>query len=146
MVHTYKLLTPTSILRNDGAVIPTDNRNADYQKYLVWLEEGNIPEPPDPDTLPTVEELREKVKAVLNPLRDTFINRLTGICLFTEYPSMQEECQALRQALLDITKDERFLEANTEEEMTTAILIRYREIALLASPTIRNVFRELNKE
>jgi hypothetical protein len=28
----------------DNASIPMDEKNRDYQEYLVWLEEGNIPE------------------------------------------------------------------------------------------------------
>lgn len=32
----------TSIVRvEDGACIPTDPSNTDYQAYLKWLEEGN---------------------------------------------------------------------------------------------------------
>jgi len=31
----------------DNAYIPFDPANTDYQAYLKWLAEGNIPLPPD---------------------------------------------------------------------------------------------------
>jgi len=50
----YKLLKgflesqPNSVLRlEDGAAIPFDPANTDYQAYLKWLDEDNTPLPAD---------------------------------------------------------------------------------------------------
>jgi len=42
----YKL-GQNSIIRNDGAVIPLDERNADYQVYMAWVAAGNVPQQAD---------------------------------------------------------------------------------------------------
>lgn len=46
---TYQLTAEgDTILRlEDTAWIPTDLGNRDYQTYLAWLDDGNIPEPAD---------------------------------------------------------------------------------------------------
>jgi hypothetical protein len=51
----YKQLLPNpftqivdSVMRvADGACIPFDPANTDYQAYLQWIEAGNQPEPAD---------------------------------------------------------------------------------------------------
>jgi hypothetical protein len=47
----YKLLpkdylgdTPKVVVREDGAYIPFDPDNTDYQAYLAWVAEGNQPQ------------------------------------------------------------------------------------------------------
>jgi hypothetical protein len=56
----YKLnQNSTSITRlADGASIPADPANTDYAAYLLWLSEGNTPEPADIPPEPTYQELR----------------------------------------------------------------------------------------
>lgn len=52
----YKLTaTPEIIVRIAGDVyIPAHIENADYQRYLEWLSEGNVPDPyvPPPPPIP----------------------------------------------------------------------------------------------
>ena len=55
----YKLTDSETIIRIlDGASIPNDPANTDYQAYLEWVEEGNTPEAADVPPDPTYKELR----------------------------------------------------------------------------------------
>lgn len=44
-----KILNNNDVIKrlSDGAFIPVDEGNTDYQEYLEWVAEGNEPEPAD---------------------------------------------------------------------------------------------------
>ena len=47
----YKLHQQSGVYRlKDNALIPFDPANTDYQQYLAWLAEGNVPLPADQPT------------------------------------------------------------------------------------------------
>lgn len=63
----YKLTTGDCILRiEDNAFIPPDPANVDYQAYLAWRNEGNIPEPaPEPEPIPELAAAEKLAKSGL---------------------------------------------------------------------------------
>ena len=61
---TYTLTSSKIIIRDaDGAFIPFDEANTDYQAYLAWLADGNTPNPYVPPAPPTPLTPAEKLAA-----------------------------------------------------------------------------------
>lgn len=74
----YKLTNNTSIIRiEDNAWIPNNQANTDYQAYLVWLSEGNTPDPADP--IPEPVELTPQEKLASAGLTVDELKELLGI-------------------------------------------------------------------
>ena len=56
--HMQNQVSDRMIQRDeDGAFIPFDPDNRDYQDYLAWLDEGNKPNPPQGTPTPPIETL-----------------------------------------------------------------------------------------
>jgi len=61
---TYTLTPYPCIVRDaDGANIPFDEANTDYQAYLAWVAEGNTPNPYVPPPEPAPLTPQEKLAA-----------------------------------------------------------------------------------
>lgn len=48
---------------SDGACIPFDTSNTDYQQYLEWVSQGNEPLSPDPIPEPEPLTVQQKLEA-----------------------------------------------------------------------------------
>lgn len=81
----YKLLHTGPILRlNDNASIPTDPRNADYQRYLADVENGAevLPADPLPEPGPSRDDkLRGAVQAALTDVDKAGLDGKTAAAL-----------------------------------------------------------------
>jgi hypothetical protein len=74
---TYKLQNDidgnlSSIFSSDGWTIPFDLANTDYAQYLIWLEEGNTPEPADipPVFIPNISMRQARLALLAEGLLD----------------------------------------------------------------------------
>jgi len=76
----YQLTNTTTIIRvADGACIPSDLSNSDYAAYLVWIAEGNTPEPYVPPPVDMVAEITKAMDALFDVTAQSkhYDNRIT---------------------------------------------------------------------
>ena len=139
----YKLTSSPSILRSDGAFIPVDPENTDYQQYEAWVKAGNTPEPADlPDPQVVIEAKKQAVRAV----REQVLDRLAGIAGRASRKGdtdLATACDTASEALLDITKDL----PGTPEAVELELVTRYQTIALAAiaaAPSLASAFAQVD--
>ena len=77
MTFAYNLTETTSLLRSDGAYIPNDPRNSDYQEYLAWVANGNTATPYTPPA-PTLQQQVEQAIAQGIAITSTSTSSLNG--------------------------------------------------------------------
>lgn|SRR5574341_51018 len=139
----YRLTKSSVIIRlADNACIPADEGNADYRDYLAWIAAGNTPDP-----APVVDG-RPVVLADYRSRRETYLDRLAGIAVFTDDPLVKAAAKTFRQRLLDIPQDQSVTGAADAAAMQAAILTLYRTAAgeaALAAPAGKTEFDRISK-
>lgn len=96
----YKLTIGTSIIRTtDGACIPADPANVDYQAFKAWEAEGNIPDPATVVILTKAQKITA-LNAEYDPLRNDLKQNLAYVNAYypgnvTKYNSAKAKLDTL---------------------------------------------------
>ena len=124
---TYTLTPNTCVIRDiDGASIPDDPRNTDWQAYQTWLAEGNTPNPyvPPPPGVPTQvplwavrtvlqnDGLFDQAQALITASTD---NALKNVWEYGNFADRNSNAIASLAAALDLTDaqvEQMFVDAN----------------------------------
>jgi hypothetical protein len=104
MAHEYQLLpSPTTVLRNlDGAFVPFDPANRDYQQYLDYLAGGGVPDPvPTPTAAMTALLQLEANDALMFRALEVLIDVLLAknVILATDFSVAVRNMYQARKAL-----------------------------------------------
>lgn len=70
---SYKKLRDGVVRVADGAYIPPDPKNRDWQEYLLWLSQGNTPAPER-----TLAEAKERARARITDARNRALTTLAA--------------------------------------------------------------------
>lgn len=93
----YKLTNNTTIIRtSDGACIPNDPANKDFQEYQKWLSVGNTPISAD---VPTLAQVKAEQTAKINQAADSAFDAIISVYPRLEvstWPNQYAEAWALK--------------------------------------------------
>jgi hypothetical protein len=98
----YRTSQQFIIRLSDSAAIPIDLRNADYAKYLVWVSEGNTPDPEPQGPNPRIAEIENRLdvldRKTVRVLRSKALGRDKPADL-VKLAEWEDEADALRAEL-----------------------------------------------
>jgi hypothetical protein len=139
--NMYKLTTSTSIIRlADNANIPADPENTDYSAYLLWLQEGNTPEPTDQ---PNFLAQKAAQFASFTTDRIRFLDALMGIAGRAARKgdtTTWQACDAVAEGLL-VLKDQPLVQAATDlPGLQGAMLQCYYSLLVNVPDAVKAVF------
>lgn len=144
----YTLTNTTSIKRDsDGAMIPADPKNCDFQEYLAWVAGGGVANPIPSPTLAEMAAGKLRALDEARTLRADILARLNGLHVDAIYandlPPVIAAIMVAKQALKDITVYSTVVAATDYGTTKTAILARYYAIAAtlgVSAPTAVSAF------
>lgn len=136
-------ITDTNIVRDDGACIPIDPGNVDYQQFLVWQKAGNIA-----TILDLFPSLKAAEIAAFILSREDKIGRLVGIALAAQaggFPAIVTAAIAARQSLLDMLSLPSITGAATIGDLRNAVRQEYSNILAAMPAALRSAYNKLDQ-
>jgi hypothetical protein len=100
MMSEYQLTATESVIRTaDGAYIPNDPANRDWQEYQTWLAAGGVPDPyvPPPDPPPPPPDPNARITAGVAAAID--VTQATREIPADDFAALQARVQTLEDAL-----------------------------------------------
>lgn len=137
----YQLTDSTSIIRTtDGACIPPDPANTDYQQFLKDQAEGAVVEPYAPPAFNQAAAL-DRLRKVREPL----LNALAGLmadAIADADTALRDSLRTARQGLKDLPAHAPLRAATSDKDFDYIAHERYKALAAALPASARSAFKD----